>query len=165
MCYRRSIQQHLAARRSGSCGGGMAFVHHTMLTAENLRGMPRKQLHTNVVPHFSPRSRAAQGNLGGVGGVGVYSGPVIGLTVFCPLSGFRHCPSVRLNGLFQTCLNRRSIFLCSSLWGSRRPTSSNLLPPGPPPFIFSPIPACLFGVGLKGAGWTRTENDISTRTT
>ena len=25
----------------------MAFVHHTMLTAENLRGMPRKQLHTN----------------------------------------------------------------------------------------------------------------------
>ena len=55
--------------------------------------------------------------------------------------------------------------LCSFLWGSRRPTSSNLLPPGPPPFIFSPIPACLFGVGLKGAGWTRTENDISTRTT
>ena len=52
----------------------MAFVHHTMLTAENLRGMPRKQLHTNVEPHFSPRSRAAQGNLGGVGGlVGVYS--------------------------------------------------------------------------------------------
>ena len=46
----------------------MAFVHHTMLTAENLRGMPRKQLHTNVEPHFSPRSRAAQGNLGGVGG-------------------------------------------------------------------------------------------------
>ena len=41
----------------------------------------------------------------------------------------------------------------------------SLLPPGPPPFIFSPIPACLFGVGLKGAGWTRTENDISTRTT
>ena len=48
----------------------MAFVHHTMLTAENLRGMPRKQLHTNVEPHFSPRSRAAQGNLGGVGGAG-----------------------------------------------------------------------------------------------
>ena len=49
---------------------------------------------------------------------------------------------------------------CSFLWGSRRPTSSNLLPPGPPLFIFSPIPACLFGVGLKGAGWTRTENDM-----
>ena len=32
--------------------------------------------------------------------------------------------------------------------------------PAPRPFIFSPIPACLFGVGLKGAGWTRTENDI-----
>ena len=49
---------------------------------------------------------------------------------------------------------------------SRRPTSSlNLLPPGPPPFISSFIPACLFGVGLKGAGWTRTENDIPTRTT
>ena len=55
--------------------------------------------------------------------------------------------------------------LCSFLCGSRRPTSSNLLPPGPPPFISSFIPACLFGVGLKGAGWTRTENDISTRTT
>ena len=27
-----------------------------------------------------------------------------------------------------------------------------LLPPGPPPFIFSFIPACLCGVGLKGAG-------------
>ena len=39
-----------------------------------------------------------------------------------------------------------------------------LLPPGPPPFISSFIPACLFGVGLKGAGWTRTENDISRRT-
>ena len=55
--------------------------------------------------------------------------------------------------------------LCSSLWGSRRPTSSNLLPPGPPLFIFGFIPACLPGVGLKGAGWTRTENDISARTT
>ena len=33
------------------------------------------------------------------------------------------------------------------------------------PFISSFIPACLSGVGLKGAGWTRTENDISTRTT
>ena len=53
----------------------------------------------------------------------------------------------------------------SSNKGSRRPTSSNLLPPGPPPFIFGFIPACLSGVGLKGAGWTRTENDISTRTT
>ena len=50
-----------AARRSGSCGGGMAFVHHTMLTAENLRGLPSNQLHTNVEPHFSPRSRAAPG--------------------------------------------------------------------------------------------------------
>ena len=37
----------------------MAFVHHTMLTAENLRGLPSKQLHTNVEPHYSPRSRAA----------------------------------------------------------------------------------------------------------
>jgi hypothetical protein len=36
-----------------------------------------------------------------------------------------------------------------------------LLVPGPPPFVFSFIPACLFGVGLKGAGWTRTENGIS----
>ena len=41
----------------------------------------------------------------------------------------------------------------------------SLLPPGPPLFIFGFIPACLSGVGLKGAGWTRTENDISTRTT
>ena len=40
-----------------------------------------------------------------------------------------------------------------------------LLPPGYPLFIFGFIPACLSGVGLKGAGWTRTENDISTRTT
>ena len=30
----------------------MAFVHHTMLTAENLRGLPSKQLHTNVEPHY-----------------------------------------------------------------------------------------------------------------
>ena len=30
----------------------MAFVHHTMLTAENLRGLPRKQLHTNVETYF-----------------------------------------------------------------------------------------------------------------
>ena len=65
---------------------------------------------------------------------------------------------------------RRPLFgdrrlLCSFPWGSRRPTSSNLLPPGPPLFIFGFIPACLSGVGLKGAGWTRTENDISTRTT
>ena len=57
----------------------MAFVHHTMLTAENLRGLPSKQLHTNVEPHYSPRSRAAP--LCGVGGlVGVYSRPVIGGT-------------------------------------------------------------------------------------
>ena len=74
----------------------MAFVHHTMLTAENLRGMPRKQLHTNVEPHFSPRSRAAQGNLGGVGGlvgaVGVYSGPVIGLTRHCQAHVFLRIP-------------------------------------------------------------------------
>ena len=41
-------------------------------------------------------------------------------------------------------------FLCSFPWGSRRPTSSNLQPPGPPPFISSFIPACLSGVGLKG---------------
>ena len=68
----------------------MAFVHHTMLTAENLRGLPSKQLHTNVEPHYSPRSRAAP--LCGVGGlVGVYSRPVIGGALFCPLSGFRYC--------------------------------------------------------------------------
>ena len=74
LCYRRPIHQHPAARWSGSCGGGMAFVHHTMLTAENLRGLPSKQLHTNVEPHYSPRSRAAP--LCGVGGlVGVYSRP------------------------------------------------------------------------------------------
>ena len=67
----------------------MAFVHHTMLTAENLRGLPSKQLHTNVEPHYSPRSRAAP--LCGVGGlVGVYSRPVIG-ALFCPISGFRYC--------------------------------------------------------------------------
>ena len=59
----------------------MAFVHHTMLTAENLRGLPSKQLHTNVEPHYSPRSRAAP--LCGVGGlVGVYSRPVIGRHFF-----------------------------------------------------------------------------------
>ena len=52
LCYRRPIHQHPAARRSGSCGGGMAFVHHTMLTAENLRSLPSKQLHT-IEPHFS----------------------------------------------------------------------------------------------------------------
>ena len=70
----------------------MAFVHHTMLTAENLRGLPSKQLHTNVEPHYSPRSRAAP--LCGVGGlVGVYSRPVIGGALFCPLSGFRYCHS------------------------------------------------------------------------
>ena len=66
----------------------MAFSHHTMLTAENLRGMPRKQLHTNVEPHFSPRSRAAQGNLGGVGGlVGVYSASRISslVSLGCPI--------------------------------------------------------------------------------
>ena len=68
----------------------MAFVHHTMLTAENLRGLPSKQLHTNVEPHYSPRSRAAP--LCGVGGlVGVYSRPVIGGALFGPLSGFRYC--------------------------------------------------------------------------
>ena len=62
----------------------MAFVHHTMLTAENLRGLPSKQLHTNVEPHYSPRSRAAP--LCGVGGlVGVYSRPVIGGALFGPL--------------------------------------------------------------------------------
>ena len=79
----------------------------------------------------------------------------------------RHCQRLRLEGgvrqevdLF---FGDRHL-LCSSFWGSRRPTSSNLLAPGPPPFISSFIPACLFGVGLKGAGWTRTENDISTRT-
>jgi hypothetical protein len=67
----------------------MAFVHHTMLTAENLRGLPSKQLHTNVEPHYSPRSRAAP--LRGVGGlVGVYSRPVIGGAPFGPLSGFRY---------------------------------------------------------------------------
>ena len=89
LCYRRPIHQHPAARWSGSCGGGMAFVHHTMLTAENLRGLPSKQLHTNVEPHYSPRSRAAP--LCGVGGlVGVYSRPVIGGALFCPLSGFRY---------------------------------------------------------------------------
>ena len=71
----------------------MAFVHHTMLTAENLRGLPSKQLHTNVEPHYSPRSRAAP--LCGVGGlVGVYSRPVIGGALFCPLSGFRYCYSL-----------------------------------------------------------------------
>ena len=73
----------------------MAFVHHTMLTAENLRGLPSKQLHTNVEPHYSPRSRAAP--LCGVGGlVGVYSRPVIGGALFCPLqhpkSRTRFCP-------------------------------------------------------------------------
>ena len=63
----------------------MAFVHHTMLTAENLRGLPSKQLHTNVEPHYSPRSRAAP--LCGVGGlVGVYSRPVIGGTFFKGIS-------------------------------------------------------------------------------
>ena len=41
----------------------------------------------------------------------------------------------------------------------------SLLPRGLPPFIFSFIPACLSGVELKGAGWTRTENGISTRIT
>ena len=66
------------------------------------------------------------------------------------LGGVQNCPG---NGLY--------VLSCR---GSRRPTSSNLLPPGPPPFIFSFIPACLFGVGLKGVGWTRTENGISRST-
>ena len=52
-----------------------------------------------------------------------------------------------------------------SFRGSRALERSNPLAPGSPPFILSFIAACLFGVGLKGAGWTRTENDISTRTT
>ena len=65
----------------------MAFVHHTMLTAENLRGLPSKQLHTNVEPHYSPRSRAAP--LCGVGGlVGVYSRPVIGRHFFAHYPDF-----------------------------------------------------------------------------
>ena len=77
----------------------MAFVHHTMLTAENLRGLPSKQLHTNVEPHYSPRSRAAP--LCGVGGlVGVYSRPVIGGALFGPLSGFRYCLISFLERLF-----------------------------------------------------------------
>ena len=60
----------------------MAFVHHTMLTAENLRGLPSKQLHTNVEPHYSPRSRAAP--LCGVGGlVGVYSRLILCLFLTC----------------------------------------------------------------------------------
>ena len=51
------------------------------------------------------------------------------------------------------------LFVLSFL-GSRRPTWY-LLAPGPPPFIFSFIPAYLFGVGLKGAGLTHTGNGIS----
>ena len=69
----------------------MAFVHHTMLTAENLRGLPSKQLHTNVEPHYSPRSRAAPlcGVVCGVGGlVGVYSRPVIGRHFFAHYPDF-----------------------------------------------------------------------------
>ena len=75
----------------------MAFVHHTMLTAENLRGLPSKQLHTNVEPHYSPRSRAAP--LCGVGGlVGVYSRPVIGGALFLP--------TIRISLLIISCTNK-----------------------------------------------------------
>ena len=52
----------------------MAFVHHTMLTAENLRGLPSKQLHTNVEPHYSPRSRAAPLWWGGGSGRCLFEG-------------------------------------------------------------------------------------------
>ena len=45
----------------GLAEGGLRGVHHTMPTAENLRGLPSKQLHTNVEPHNSPRSRAGPG--------------------------------------------------------------------------------------------------------
>ena len=79
LCYRRPIHQHPAARRSGSCGGGMAFVHHTMLTAENLRGLPSKQLHT-IEPHFSHvRERPPGPSMVGWGGWSVFIrfGPVI----------------------------------------------------------------------------------------
>ena len=70
----------------------MAFVHHTMLTAENLRSLPSKQLHT-IEPHFSHVRERPQGNLGGVGGlVGVYSIRACDwTTLFCPHPGFRHC--------------------------------------------------------------------------
>ena len=87
----------------------MAFVHHTMLTAENLRGLPSKQLHTNVEPHYSPRSRAAP--LCGVGGlVGVYSRPVIGGALFCPLSGFRYWYGGKCHR------NERLLYLQNALW-------------------------------------------------
>ena len=84
----------------------MAFVHHTMLTAENLRGLPSKQLHTNVEPHYSPRSRAAP--LCGVGGlVGVYSRPVIGRHFFA------HYPDFPTVGLVVACVG-------CTLWGNSR---------------------------------------------
>ena len=62
----------------------MAFVHHTMLTAENLRGLPSKQLHTNVEPHYSPRSRAAPLWWGGGSGRCLFEA-CNWTTLFCPI--------------------------------------------------------------------------------
>jgi len=68
----------------------MAFVHHTMLTAENLRGLPSKQLHT-IEPHFSHvRERPPGPSMVGWGGWSVFIrfGPVIGLHFFAHIPDF-----------------------------------------------------------------------------
>ena len=73
----------------------MAFVHDTMFTAENLRGLPSKQLHTNVEPHYSPRSRAAPLWWGGGSGRCLFEA-CDWTTLFCPLSGFPHCKDLSI---------------------------------------------------------------------
>ena len=70
----------------------MAFVHHTMLTAENLRGLPSEQLHT-IEPHFSHvRERPPGPSMVGWGGWSVFIrfGACDWTTLFCPHPGFRH---------------------------------------------------------------------------
>jgi len=80
----------------------------------------------------------------------------------------RHCQCLRLEGgvrqevdLF---FGDRHL-LCSFLWGSRDRQVQTYYLPAPRPSSSALFQRVWFGVGLKGAGWTRTENDISTRTT
>ena len=77
-------------------------MHHTMLTAENLRGLPSKQLHT-IEPHFSHvRERPPGPSMVGWGGWSVFIrfGPVIGLHFFKK-------PTSRISSLMDPCMRWR----------------------------------------------------------
>ena len=87
----------------------MAFVHHTMLTAENLRGLPSKQLHTNVEPHYSPRSRAAPTAMWGGGS---------GRCLFEACDWRTFLPTIRIS-LLNGSLGINGYFCCSSLFALR----------------------------------------------